>query len=255
MLSPPTPKKGFTTHFHCTVCGQNFRREIRRIYVHLPAFIEEAKGHKTGRSPYIIPQRIPCPKCGEVDHYELATQTLNMLSLTMLAGSLTGGKLADGHPIQPITFSLYDGTPMHPMDAIDHYQRKVESAPNNLSTRMRYANTLRAMGWIKEAEQQYQFILDADPDQLEAWLGLASLHVARKHPGAAKKVLKELAQHAPHSHHPEREEYATQARAYLEGGWPLEDLTPESLLLHSPVKSKPTRRAGASRRRHKRKKP
>ncbi len=253
MLNIPPPKSGFTTHFHCTACGHNFRREIRRIYVHLPAFTEVSKGRKTGRSPYVIPQRIPCPKCGEIDRYELARQTQNMLSLTMMAGAIAGGRLAEGHPVRPITFNLYDGTPMHPLDAIEHYQRKVGSAPNDLATRMRYANTLRALGWIEEAEQQYQFILAADPDQLEAWLGLASLHIARKHPGAARKTLKELAQRAPRSRHPEREEYAAQARAYLEGVWPLEDLTPESLLLHSPAKAKPARRAGPSRRRHKKK--
>lgn len=251
MFDLPLPKKAFTTHFHCTACGHDFRREIRRIYVHLPAFGQEVKGKKTGRSPYVIPQHIACPKCGGVDHYELARQTLNMLSLTMLAGSLAGGKLAPGHPVQPIVFSLYDGTPMHPLDAVDHYRRKVESDPNDLTTRMRYANTLRALGWLDESEQQYQFILEADPDQLEAWLGLASLHVARKHPAAAKKVLKELVKRAPRSRHPEREAYEAQSRAYLDGVWPLDDLTPENLLLHSPVPSKPAHRAGSSRR-HKR---
>lgn len=167
--------------------------------------------------------------------------------------AIAGGTLAAGHPVQPITFGLYDGTPMHPLDAIEHYQRKVENDPSDLAARMRYANTLRALGWIEEAEQQYQFIIEADPDQLEAWLGMASLHIARKHPGAAKKALKELAQRAPHSRHPERKEYEAQARAYLDEVWPLDDLTPESLLLHSPVKSKPARRGGASRRKHKKK--
>ena len=32
MFNIPSPKSGFTTHFHCTACGHNFRREIRRIY-------------------------------------------------------------------------------------------------------------------------------------------------------------------------------------------------------------------------------
>lgn len=252
MLDLPAPKKALTTHFHCTACGHDFRREIRRIYVHLPAFDQEVKRKKTGRSPYVIPQHIACPKCGEVDHYELAPQTMTMLSMTMLAGSIAGGKLAPRHPVQPIVFSLYDGTPMHPLDAVDHYRRKVESGPNDLIARMRYANTLRTLGWLDESEQQYQFILEADPEQLEVWLGLASLHVARKHPAAAKKALKELIKRAPRSSHPQREEYEAQTRAYLDGVWPLDDLTPESLLLHSPVASKPVRRAGSSRRRHKR---
>ncbi len=248
MFDLPVPRKSFTTHFHCTACGHNFRRELRRIYVHLPAFDQEVKGKRTKRSPYVIPQHITCPKCGEVDQYELARQTLNMLSLTMLAFSLAGGKLAPGHPVQPIVFGLHDGTIMHPLDALDHYRGKIERTPTDIAMRMRYANTLRTLGWLEESEQQYQFILDADQDQLEAWLGLASLHVARKHPAAARKALSELAKRAPLSRHPERVEYEAQARAYLEDLHPLDDLTPESLLLHSPVGSKPARYAGASRR-------
>jgi len=56
-----------------------------------------------------------------------------------------------------------------------------------------------------------------------------------------------LTRRAPCSRHPKREDYEAQARAYLEGAWALEDLTPASLLLHSPAKGKP------ARRRHKRK--
>ena len=251
MFDFPRRKKAFITHFHCTACGHNFRSEIRRIYVHLPAFIEDMKGRKTGRSPYVIPQHIACPKCEEVDRYELTPQTLKMLSLTMKVGALMGGRLAKNHPVRPITFALHDGTVMHPLDALDYYRKKIEHAPADIATCMRYANILRALGWLEESQEQYQFILDADPNQLEAWLGLASLHVARKHLAAAKKALKELMKRAPRSHHPEREEYEAQARAYLEDLYPLDDLTPESLLLHSPVPSKPARRAGSSRR-HKR---
>jgi hypothetical protein len=62
MFDLPPSKSTFTTHFRCLACGHNFRREIRRIYVHVPTFQHQAKEKSTGsRSPYVIPQRIACP--------------------------------------------------------------------------------------------------------------------------------------------------------------------------------------------------
>ena len=56
-----------------------FAREIRRIYVQLPALEQKAQQNQPDpRSPYIIPQRIVCPKCSQVDRYCLAPQTLSI---------------------------------------------------------------------------------------------------------------------------------------------------------------------------------
>lgn len=231
----PPPRKSFTTRFHCLACGHTFRREIPRIYIHMPDFDRKiTEKQPGGRSPFVIPQHISCPVCNTMDEYELAPQTVSMLTLTVVADSFTGG-LAKRHPIKLIAFCLHDGTIMHPLDALDHYRGKLERAPANLATRMRYANILRAIGWLDESKEQYQMILTADPNQLEAWLGLASVHIASKHLREAKKMLKELQERAPHSGHPARQAYESQTRAYLEGVYPLSDLTPDSLLLHSPV--------------------
>jgi transcription elongation factor Elf1 len=250
MFPFPRPRKSYTTHFHCLACGHTFRCEIPRIYIHMPDFDRKMVEKKPGgRSPFVIPQHISCPQCNRMDEYELAPQTVSMLTLTVIVDSMKGG-LAEGHPVKLIAFGLHDGTVMHPLDALDYYREKLERAPADLAARMRYANVLRAIGWLDEAKEQYQAILEADPNQLEAWLGLASLQIAYKHPSAAKKVLKELLERAPHSGHPERQAYEAQTRAYLEGVYPLSDLTPDSLLLHSPVKSKPSKRSprGKSRK-------
>ena len=238
MFDFPHPKGSFTTYLHCRACGHDFRREIKRIYVHVPAI---GKKEVPGRSPYIIPQHITCPNCQAVDQYELTNQTKNMLSLTMMVGGLKGG-LAPGHAVKVINFGLHDGTVMHPLDALEYYRQKVEKSPSDLEMRMRYGNIMRSIGWLEEAEEQYQIILAADPNQLEAWLSMASLHIARKHPAKARKALAEIQKRAPHSGDPQWEVYFENALAYLNGIWPLEDLTPDSLLLHSKTKPKPARR-------------
>ena len=232
------PKGSFTTYIHCLACGHDFRREIKRIYVHMPAVTRKKPG---GLSPYIIPEHITCPQCQAVDRYELARRTLNDLTLTLIAASIAGGSLAPGHAVQLITFGLYDGSVMHPLEAIEFYRQKVEKAPKDLAMRMRYGNTLRAIGWLDESEAQYQIVLAADPNQLEAWLSMASLHIARKHVAKAKKALAEIVKRAPGSKDPQWLEYQSQSQAYLDGIWPLADLTPDSLLLHSQTNLKKPR--------------
>ena len=238
MFNLPPPKNGFTTHFHCIACGHNFRRDMRRIYIDLPTFRQQIKDKKAGgRSPYVIPQRIACPKCGKVDQYELMPETLSMLSLTLIANAIGGGLQPD-HPVRQITYALHDGTPIHPLDAVEHYRSKVANDPDNLSTRMRFGNVLRALGSLDEAEAQYQFILERDDTQLEAWKSLASIQIARKHPGAAKKALRELVAHAPQCSMPDRENWSDEAQDYLDGISPLDDLSPDALFLANKIEPK-----------------
>ncbi len=242
MFPYPYRSKSFSTHFHCLECGHIFHREIPRIYIHMPDFDRKVREKQTGgRSPFVIPQHISCPQCNSMDKYELEPKTVSTLTLAVIAGSMVGS-LVQGNPIQLISFSLHDGTIMHPLDALDYYCGKLDRTPDDLVIRMRYANIMRSIGWLDEAREQYKMILNADPNQLEAMLGLASLYIAGKHLREAKKILKELHERAPHSGHPQRQEFELQARAYLDGVYPLDDLTPDSLLLHSPVKPKQSKR-------------
>jgi tetratricopeptide (TPR) repeat protein len=251
MFDHPPPKRGFTTHFHCLACGHNFRRDVRRIYVHWPTFEQRVLHHKdTGRSEFVIPQRIACPKCGAIDRYEFAPYTRNMLSMTMTVAMLAG--LAKDHPVKIITFTLHDGTIMHPLDGLKWYWARVENAPNDLQTRMRYGNVLRTLGYLDEAEAEYQLILDRDAGQLEAWKSLASIHMARKHPGAAKKALKELVAHAPQSSLANREDWSAEAQAYLDGVYPLEELSPDAILMASQIEPEAARPKKHGRRRRRR---
>ena len=250
MFNHTPPQRGFTTHFHCLACGHNFRRDVRRIYVHWPTF-EQRVIHKenTAHSEFVIPQRITCPKCGALDRYEFAPYTRNMLTMTMTVAMLAG--LAKDHHVKIINFALHDGTIMHPLDGLDWYRARVEKAPDDLQTRLRYGNVLRTLGYLDEAEAEYQRVLERDPGQLEAWQNLASIHVARKHPGAAKKALKQLVAHAAQSNLANREDWSAEAQAYLDGIYALEELTPDALLLASQIAPE-TARSKSHRRRKRR---
>lgn len=247
-----SPKRGFTTEFHCTACGHKFRRELRRIYVDGPTF-EQRQIHKqeTRHSEYIIPQRVACPKCQAVDQYELTEYTLAMLSMSMAVALLTGD-LISGHPVMIIAFALSDGQVIHPLDALEQVRRQVAAAPQDQQARMRYANILRTLGYLDEAQAEYTTLVEQNPAQLEAWYNLAAIHVARKRKREAKKALLQLIGQAQKASSLNQAEagWAQNARHYLEGVWPLDELTPQGILKAAPLSVSLRPRSGSKR--HKR---
>ena len=229
-------KSSFITEFQCTACDHKFRRELRRIYVDLSTF-EQHKIHKqeTRHSEYIIPQRIACPECQAVDQYILTAYTLNMLSMTMMV-ALLAGDLVERHPVRIINFALSDGQIIHPLDALEQYRRQVSVVPQDHSMRMRYANVLRTLGYFVEAEAEYTTIVGQNPALLEAWYNLAAIYVALKRKREAKKALVYLLGQAQRASALNQAEagWAQNAQNYLEGSWPLDELTPQAIFETAP---------------------
>ena len=250
MTNLPSPKRGFTTGFHCTACGHKFRRELRRIYVDRPTF-EQRQIYKqeTRHSEYIIPQRIACPKCQAVDQYELTEYTLTSLSIAMTVALLTGN-LVEGHPVRIIAFALSDGQVMHPLEALEKYRRQVATAPQDQQIRLRYANVLRTLGYLDEAQAEYTTLVDQDPAQLEAWYNLAAIHVALKRKREAKKALLQLVGKAQQASSLNQSEagWAQNARYYLEGDWPLDELIPQGVFEAAPFRDSLIWRSNQERR-------
>jgi tetratricopeptide (TPR) repeat protein len=222
------PKKKFSATFHCLVCDNQFNRQLPRIFVHWPTYKERViEGKPTPHSEYIIPQRIVCSKCGAIDKYELTTGTRNNLTMILLVNSIMS--LPDDHPVRIMTFVIKGDVIMHPLDALDYYTMENARDPMNISLRLGYANVLRTLGYLEQAEDLYQSIVDDDPSQIEAWLNLAAIHISRKHKRPAKKALRNLIDNAPQSEHPDRDEWVSSAKDMLDERLPLSILTPDVL--------------------------
>jgi tetratricopeptide (TPR) repeat protein len=170
-----------------------------------------------------------------------------MLSMTMTVAMLAG--LAKDDLVKIIRFALHDGTIMHPLDGLEWYRVRVEKAPDDLKTHMRYGNVLRTLGYLDEAEAENQRILDHDPGQLEAWKNLASIHVTRKHPGVARKTLKQLITHAPQSSLANRDHWSAEAQAYLNSVYALDELSPDAILMASQIEPEAARPKSSRQRR------
>jgi tetratricopeptide (TPR) repeat protein len=227
----------------CTACGHVFKQGVSRLFMDLDAF-EKKQSEPGGRSEYVIPERIVCPRCQAVDQFELTSSSRVQVQAEILKRIVIPPDPDD--PLKVIRFALSDGTPMHPLDALDMYAAQVTRYPQRADVRVKYANTLRFLGYLEEAAAQYRAVLEQDPTEVEALVNLAALHAGRGEKEAAYECLHRLVACAPESGHPQRKEFASGARLVLDGEIALEDFWVEG-----PVEplSTPARRPGSPPRR------
>lgn len=208
--------------FTCQACGHTFSRQLRRIYFHAPTLRQMVEKETAEQSEPVIPHPVECTLCKAVNQAELTAYHQAMTRL----GALLSGVLTSSWPdtvIQIVTFS-FEGEVMHPRQAIRKYQNAVETKPEYLPHRFYYARALRMVGRWDEAEIQYRWITEKDPQQVEAWYGLAMLAYARHQKRVARQALKELVNHAQQSQVPGRTALKAEACEILTGERPFESL-------------------------------
>ncbi len=76
--------------------------------------------------------------------------------------------------------------------AVECYQRLVEAYPQDLSSRMGYANALYASGRMDEAEREYKIIIERSPLDADTRIKLAQMFAARQKYEEAIGLLKEV---------------------------------------------------------------
>lgn len=73
------------------------------------------------------------------------------------------------------------------------FRRAVDSDPTNALYRVRYADALRAAGNVVEAQREYETVLRANPDRLDANRELGTLLSRSENPAAALPYLRKAA--------------------------------------------------------------
>jgi tetratricopeptide (TPR) repeat protein len=157
----------------CKACGRERAHRFPKVYYDLSNVRDEKK---SAYDPLIIPQRVVCPKCGAVDQYEPGAMGHLALTASMLAlqHPETPGLLPENQRIRFINFTSRWG-PMHPQEALARYRRELSARPQDVSLRVGYANILKALGYLVEAEAEYRNAADLAPDNVEIWVGLAQV--------------------------------------------------------------------------------
>ncbi len=171
---------GVRLELRCTACGRERDHIFPVVYYDVATAKNQKKREKY--DPLIIPQRVVCPKCGAVDQYELGSFGHIAVMATLLAESAerSGETIPNLTPLPPenrITLMQFTTRwgPMHPQEAIERYQRELARRPNDGSLLFGYGNTLRTLGWLDEAEEQYKQALTLDDEDVEAWEAMAQL--------------------------------------------------------------------------------
>ncbi len=178
----PRTEPGVRLDLRCKVCGRVRQHVFPTVYFDLGT--SENKKKLAKYDPLIIPQRVVCPKCGAVDQYELAGLGHMAIVASMLAeqAEREGETFTLLRPDQRVKFMHFTTQwgLMHPLEAVERYARELARKPNDVSLHERFANVLKLLGRLDEAEDHYRRAANLDPQNLESRMGLAQVAMLRQ---------------------------------------------------------------------------
>jgi tetratricopeptide (TPR) repeat protein len=154
-------------------CGRERHYVFEKVYYHQGS---QDAGKTEEYDPLIIPEQVVCSKCGAIDRYRPTGMARMAVLASMLAGvaGLAGSMLRDDQRISFVQFQAL-GREMHPLEAIQEYERLLQRYPDDADLRIGYGNVLRFLGRRDDAQLAYRQVLDLEPDNLEAYVNLATL--------------------------------------------------------------------------------
>ena len=156
---------------------------------------------QTGADPF-IQDRIQCLGCGRWDDYTLTADAHAELlaeSLRLLTNPASGRRTRRS-PLVLVSLGLRDGQRMPPDDGLRDYERRLAEHPDDPGLHIGYANILRFLKRIDEAEAGYRRALELDPYAAEAHASLAQLAAERGDVPAAARGFERGVRILPHGH-------------------------------------------------------
>jgi tetratricopeptide (TPR) repeat protein len=179
----PRQQPGVRLELRCKACGRAREHLFPKVYFDLGTFENKKKLEKY--DPVIIPQEVVCPKCGAVDQYELAGLGYAAVMASMMADAAEKDKealpiaLRKDQRIQFMHFTTQWG-PMHPLEAIERYERELARHPDDVSLHEHFGNVLKLLGRLDQAEDHYGRAAELDPKNIESRIGMAQVAMLRK---------------------------------------------------------------------------
>jgi phage FluMu protein Com len=229
------PEKDRTLYvkFSCKSCGHTFNRLLHRIYIDEPTLDRHLNQEPTTHSEFIVPIPIVCTKCKTVNQVEITPMSQSWIRMSAVLRGKFFPRSAPDDPVQVVTFK-FEGNLMHPLEALVYYHNLIERKPEYLPHHLRHANILRMIGHWDEAVSEYQYIVDKDPTQLEAWYNLAALAFSRKQKRVARNMLENLLLNAPLTKDSRHKTFEQDATDILDGALPFESLSLDFMVLRAP---------------------
>jgi tetratricopeptide (TPR) repeat protein len=173
----PAPRTdGFNLRLECANCGRtryHFTKYVIFDQTQLPERVE-------GREMMVMDHEIACPKCGAKDQYKVpAFERIQIMDLKpeQFMKMMTG-QIPDEPPRYPPNVYFLQATafgqPMHVLDAIDEYRRRITRNPKNADLHRRLGNIMRTIGRYPESLEHYRRAVELDGEDLELMISAAS---------------------------------------------------------------------------------
>jgi tetratricopeptide (TPR) repeat protein len=184
-------KKLHRIGLRCLSCQKNFTWQTRQLLLDLGTVERKQNGEKTLFGEFVVAGRVICPHCRAENHYDLNAWQYIVVTLALFLWRwIPPGPQSW---LQAVKMGARDGRMMHPFELRISYEQQVAAQPRRAELRLRYANTLRTIGWLDEAMEQYRQALALAPRQAEALLNLAALLALRDEQEDALACLRALA--------------------------------------------------------------
>ena len=173
----------------CNGCRRTYTYVVREVCVDPEA--QEAEGFQ----PF-IKDKILCKGCGRENDYTLPqkAQLLLMSELTLLTerSEREGIEIFQQSPFRFVRMGLSDGRRLHPRDARQDYEARLARRPDDPDLLIGYANVLRVLGEVENAETALRRALDRDPAAADAYATLGQFAEERGDLAAAEELYRQV---------------------------------------------------------------
>jgi tetratricopeptide (TPR) repeat protein len=173
-LPRPRPRPdGIYLPLRCTACGRIRIHFVQHVLLDVNTLEKGQRGEAVNHDPHIMDREIVCPKCGAVDRYEM-TPLANLRlagpdNIPALVQSMAGKKPAELKPNPRLRYfrSMVFGQPMHPLDGLAEYRRRIMVNPNNAELHLKLGNLLRTLLRPQAALAEHRRAYALDPNNAE----------------------------------------------------------------------------------------
>lgn len=179
-LSPPRYRQdGLYLPLCCTACGRTRTHFVQAVLVDVNTHEKQGRGEAVSYDPHIMDREIVCPKCGAVDRYQMTSaahiRLLGKDNFPALMDAMVGKKTTKVKPNPRVRYfrCMAFGQPMHPLEALAEYRRRIMVTPNDAELHLKFGNLLRTLLRPQAALAEHRRAFGLDPNHAEIALACA----------------------------------------------------------------------------------
>ena len=166
---------GLYLNLTCKRCGRRRPHFVQHVTEDVDTQRRQKEGQIVRYDPYVMDREIVCPKCGAKDSYEVrGMDALRLLLPFPRAESFQAALEGEGdrplfgpHPFLSRFKSMVFDRPMHPLEGLAEYRRRIQRDPTNPDLRVRMSLLLRTLHRFAESLETMRQAHDVRPNDPE----------------------------------------------------------------------------------------